>query len=38
MGRIRERIGNGDDMNVVVAFPGIGTKKLKVKHAQLTRA
>ncbi|MEE8152398.1 MAG: UvrD-helicase domain-containing protein [candidate division NC10 bacterium] len=38
VGRIRERIGNGDDMNVVVAFPGIGTKKLKVKHAQLTRA
>lgn len=38
VGRIRERIGNGDDMKVVVSFPGIGTKKLKVKHAHLTRA
>jgi DNA helicase-2/ATP-dependent DNA helicase PcrA len=38
VGKIRERIGNGDDMKVVVAFPGIGAKKLKVKHAQLTRA
>jgi DNA helicase-2/ATP-dependent DNA helicase PcrA len=38
VGRIRERIGNGEDMKIVVAFPGVGTKKLKVKHAQLTRA
>ncbi len=38
VGRIRERIGNGDDMKVVVAFPGIGMKKLNVKHAHLTRA
>lgn len=38
VGKIRERIGNGDDMKVVVVFPGIGTKKLKVKHAHLTRA
>ncbi|MFQ5962284.1 MAG: ATP-dependent helicase [Candidatus Methylomirabilales bacterium] len=38
VGRIRERIGNGDDMKVVVTFPGIGTKKLNVKHAHLTRA
>jgi DNA helicase-2/ATP-dependent DNA helicase PcrA len=38
MGRILERIGHGDDMKVVVTFPGIGTKKLKVKYAQLTRA
>ncbi|MFQ5658081.1 MAG: ATP-dependent helicase [Candidatus Methylomirabilales bacterium] len=38
VGRIRERIGNGEDMKVVVIFPGIGTKKLKVKYAELTRA
>jgi DNA helicase-2/ATP-dependent DNA helicase PcrA len=38
VGRIRERMGNGDEMKVVVTFPGIGTKKLKVKYAQLTRA
>jgi hypothetical protein len=31
-------MGNGDEMKVVVTFPGIGTKKLKVKYAQLTRA
>ncbi len=38
VGTIRERMGNGDEMKVVVTFPGIGTKKLKVKYAQLTRA
>ncbi|MFQ5882656.1 MAG: ATP-dependent helicase [Candidatus Methylomirabilales bacterium] len=38
VGKIRERIGNGDEMKVVVAFPGIGTKKLKVKYAHLSRA
>jgi len=38
VGRIRERIGHGDDMKVVVTFPGIGIKKLKVKYAPLTRA
>ncbi|MFQ5532393.1 MAG: ATP-dependent helicase [Candidatus Methylomirabilales bacterium] len=38
VGRIRERIGNGEEMKVVVIFPGIGTKKLKVKYAELTRA
>jgi DNA helicase-2/ATP-dependent DNA helicase PcrA len=38
VGRIRERIGDGEEMKVVVTFPGIGTKKIKVKYAQLTRA
>ncbi|MFQ5883098.1 MAG: ATP-dependent helicase [Candidatus Methylomirabilales bacterium] len=38
VGRIRERIGDGDEIKVVVTFPGIGTKKLKVKYAQLSRA
>ena len=38
VGRIRERIGNGEEMKVVVTFPGIGTKRLKVKYAELTRA
>jgi len=38
VGRIRERIGHGEEMKVVVTFPGIGTKKLKVKFAQLSRA
>jgi len=38
VGRIRERIGHGEEMKVVVTFPGIGTKKLKVKYAQLSRA
>jgi DNA helicase-2/ATP-dependent DNA helicase PcrA len=38
VGRIRERIGNGDELKVVVTFPGIGVRKLKVKYAQLTLA
>jgi DNA helicase-2/ATP-dependent DNA helicase PcrA len=38
VGRIRERIGNGDELKVVVTFPGIGARKLKVKYAQLTLA
>lgn len=38
VGRIRERIGDGEEMKVVVTFPGIGTKKIKVKYAHLTRA
>ncbi len=38
VGRIRERIGDGEEIKVVVTFPGIGTKKLKVKYAQLSRA
>lgn len=38
VGRIRERIGNGEETKVVVVFPGIGTKKLLVKYAHLTRA
>ena len=38
VGRIRERIGHGEEMKVVVTFSGIGTKKLKVKYAQLSRA
>lgn len=38
VGRIRERIGDGDEMKVVVTFPGIGSKKLKVKYAPLSRA
>ncbi len=38
VGTIRERIGSGEEMKVVVTFAGIGTKKLKVKYAHLTRA
>ncbi len=38
VGRIRERIGDGEEMKVVVTFPGIGTKKIKVKYTHLTRA
>jgi DNA helicase-2/ATP-dependent DNA helicase PcrA len=38
VGRIRERIGNGDELKVVVTFPGIGVRKLKVKYAHLTLA
>jgi DNA helicase-2/ATP-dependent DNA helicase PcrA len=38
VGTIKERIGSGEEMKVVVTFVGIGTKKLKVKYAHLTRA
>ena len=37
VGTIKERIGSGEEMKVVVTFAGIGTKKLKVKYAHLTR-
>ncbi|MFQ5839482.1 MAG: ATP-dependent helicase [Candidatus Methylomirabilales bacterium] len=37
IGTIRERVGDGEEMKVVITFAGIGTKKLKVKYARLTR-
>jgi len=38
LGTIRERIGAGEDMKVVVDFPGTGRKKLAAKYAQLEKA
>jgi len=38
IGTIRERIGEGEDMKVVVTFAGVGRKKLAPKFVQLERA
>ena len=38
IGTIRDRSGDGEDTKVTVTFAGVGTKRLKVKYANLTRA
>jgi DNA helicase-2/ATP-dependent DNA helicase PcrA len=38
IGTIRERIGAGQDLKVVVTFAGVGLKKLAVRAARLERA
>ncbi|HEU5394650.1 MAG TPA: DUF3553 domain-containing protein, partial [Candidatus Methylomirabilis sp.] len=38
IGTIRDRTGDGEEMKVTITFPGVGTKRLKVKYANLTRA
>jgi DNA helicase-2/ATP-dependent DNA helicase PcrA len=38
IGTIRDRTGTGEDTKVTVSFAGVGTKRLKVKYANLTRA
>ncbi len=38
VGVIRERIGSGEDLKVVVSFAGVGRKKLAAKFAPLERA
>ena len=38
IGVVRERHGSGEDLKVVVSFPGVGTKKLAAKYAELERA
>jgi DNA helicase-2/ATP-dependent DNA helicase PcrA len=38
VGVIRERIGDGEDLKVVVSFAGVGRKKLAAKFAHLERA
>jgi len=38
VGVIRERIGDGEDLKVVVSFAGVGRKKLAAKYAHLGRA
>ena len=36
IGTIRDRSGTGEDMKVTVTFAGVGTKRLKVRYANLT--
>jgi DNA helicase-2/ATP-dependent DNA helicase PcrA len=38
IGTIRERIGEGEDLKVVVTFAGVGRKKLAARFAQLEAA
>jgi DNA helicase-2/ATP-dependent DNA helicase PcrA len=38
IGTIRERIGEGEDLKIVVTFAGVGRKKLAAKFAQLEQA
>ncbi|MCX5734777.1 MAG: DNA helicase PcrA [candidate division NC10 bacterium] len=38
IGTIRERIGEGEDLKVVVTFAGVGRKKLAASFARLDRA
>ncbi len=38
VGTIKERIGDGEDLKVVVTFAGVGRKKLAAKFAQLAKA
>jgi DNA helicase-2/ATP-dependent DNA helicase PcrA len=38
VGVIRERIGDGEDLKIVVSFAGVGRKKLAAKFAPLQRA
>ncbi len=38
IGTIRERLGEGEDLKVVVTFAGVGRKKLVPKFVQLERA
>ena len=38
IGTIRERIGEGEDLKIVVTFAGVGRKKLAAKYAQLEQA
>jgi len=38
IGTIRERIGEGEDLKVVVTFAGVGRKKLAPQFVHLERA
>jgi DNA helicase-2/ATP-dependent DNA helicase PcrA len=38
IGTIRDRSGTGEDMKVTITFAGVGTKRLKVRYANLTPA
>jgi DNA helicase-2/ATP-dependent DNA helicase PcrA len=38
IGTIRERIGEGEDLKVVVTFTGVGRKKLAASYVRLERA
>jgi len=38
IGIVRERIGQGEDLKVTVAFPGLGVKKLLARYANLEQA
>jgi DNA helicase-2/ATP-dependent DNA helicase PcrA len=38
IGTIKERIGEGEDLKVVVTFAGVGRKKLAAKFVHLERA
>jgi DNA helicase-2/ATP-dependent DNA helicase PcrA len=38
IGTIRDRTGEGEDAKVTITFPGVGSKRVKVKYANLTRA
>jgi DNA helicase-2/ATP-dependent DNA helicase PcrA len=38
VGVIRERIGDGEDLKIIVSFAGVGRKKLAAKFAPLQRA
>jgi len=38
VGTIKERIGEGEDLKVVVTFAGVGRKKLAASFVQLDRA
>ena len=38
IGTIKERIGEGDDLKIVVTFAGVGRKKLAPQYVHLERA
>jgi hypothetical protein len=38
VGRVQERIGEGEEMKITVSFPKAGRKRLAVKYANLERA
>ena len=38
VGTIKERIGEGEDLKVVITFAGVGRKKLAASFVQLDRA
>ncbi|MEK7205589.1 MAG: DUF3553 domain-containing protein, partial [candidate division NC10 bacterium] len=38
IGTIKERIGEGEDLKVVVTFAGVGRKKLAARFVNLERA
>lgn len=38
LGTVKERIGEGEDLKVVITFAGVGRKKLAANFVQLDRA